>query len=142
MVDFETSSSTSEVSKSNLWKITSFSKNYGTSEGAVSHNVSYHQPLSPLLATKKGFMLIIILNNYQECPLPLTTCVFMNQPQILHSTTGPMPVISVSGQCISRQDMSSGPVFLSIHYLCLKRMMFKIMSLSLTNNFNPDLLHP
>ena len=41
MVDFETSSSKSEFSKSNSWKITS----YGTSEGAVSQNVLYHQPL-------------------------------------------------------------------------------------------------
>ena len=27
--------------------------------------------LSPLLVTKKGFMLNIILSNYQKCPLPL-----------------------------------------------------------------------
>ena len=49
MVDFETSSSKSEVSKSNSWKITSFSKTMALqrepSEGAVSHNVLYHQPL-------------------------------------------------------------------------------------------------
>ena len=38
-----------------------FLQNYGTSEGAVSHNVLYHQPL-PLLVTKKGFVLIIILS--------------------------------------------------------------------------------
>ena len=35
-----------EVMKSNSWKITSFSKNYFTSEGAVSHN------LYPLLVSK------------------------------------------------------------------------------------------
>ena len=40
-VDFETSTN-SEVSKSNSWKITSFSN---TSEGAVSHNVLTYQPL-------------------------------------------------------------------------------------------------
>ena len=45
MLDFETSKSNSEVSKTNSWKITSFSKNYVTSKGAVSHNVLYHQPL-------------------------------------------------------------------------------------------------
>ena len=28
--------------------------------------------LSPLLVIKKGFMIIIILSNYQQCPLPLT----------------------------------------------------------------------
>ena len=39
MLDFETSKS--EVSNSNLWRITSL-QNYVTSEGAVSHNVLYH----------------------------------------------------------------------------------------------------
>ena len=47
-----------------------FLENYATSEGAVSHNV-YTINLSPLLVTEKGFMLIIILRNYQKCPLPL-----------------------------------------------------------------------
>ena len=45
MLDFEASNSKSEVSKSNSWKIASFSKTYVTSEGAVSHNVLYDQPL-------------------------------------------------------------------------------------------------
>ena len=58
MLDFETSNSKSEVSKSN--------SNYVTSEGAVSHDVLYYQfNLSPLIVTKKGFMLIIILSDYQ-----------------------------------------------------------------------------
>ena len=46
MLDFETSKSYSEVSKSNSWKISSFSKTIVTSEGAVSHNVLYNQQLS------------------------------------------------------------------------------------------------
>ena len=53
MVDLETSIF-------NLWGLEIkfvenyfFLKNYGTSEGAVSHNVLYHQPL------------LIILSNYQ-----------------------------------------------------------------------------
>ena len=41
-----------------------FVENYVTSEGAVSHSVLYYQEL-PLLVTKWGFMLIIILSNYQ-----------------------------------------------------------------------------
>ena len=45
MLDFETSNSKLEVSKSNSWTITSFSKNYVTSEGAVFHNVLNYQPL-------------------------------------------------------------------------------------------------
>ena len=44
MLDYDTSKSNSEVSKSNSWKITSFVENYVTSEEAVSHNVFYYQP--------------------------------------------------------------------------------------------------
>ena len=45
MLDFETSYSKSEVySKSNSLKITSFLKNYSTSEGAVSQNVKMFTP--------------------------------------------------------------------------------------------------
>ena len=50
MLDFETSKSNSEVSKSisnNLVEIYFFLENYFlTSEGAVSHNVLYYQHLS------------------------------------------------------------------------------------------------
>ena len=45
MVDFETSSSKSEVSVEINMKNYFFLENYGTSEGAVSHNVLYYQPL-------------------------------------------------------------------------------------------------
>ena len=56
-----------------------FLENYGTLEGAISHNVLYHQPLpiirhqerfyannsfALLFVTKKGFMPIILLRNY------------------------------------------------------------------------------
>ena len=58
MLDFETSNSKSEVSKSNSWKITSFSK---TSEGAVSHNVLYYQQL-PITRYQVRFY----ANNYFE----------------------------------------------------------------------------
>ena len=70
MVDFETSSSKSEVSKSNSWKITSFSKTMAH-QRVPFLTMFYTINLSPLLVTKKGFMLIIILSiNYQQCPLP------------------------------------------------------------------------
>ena len=46
MLDFETSKSNSEVSKSNLVENYFFLENYVTSEGAVSHNVLYYQQLS------------------------------------------------------------------------------------------------
>ena len=58
--DFETSNSKSEVTKSNSLKITSFSKSTSLQrEPFLTIN------LSPLLVTKKGFMLVIILSNYQ-----------------------------------------------------------------------------
>ena len=64
MLDFETSNSKSEVSKSDSWKINSFSKT------ALLQRVPfltrfYTINLSPLLVTENGFMLIIILSNYQ-----------------------------------------------------------------------------
>ena len=45
VLDFETSSSKLEVSKSNPWENDFFLQNYVTSEGAVSHSVLYYQPL-------------------------------------------------------------------------------------------------
>ena len=45
MLDFETSNSKFEVLKSKLVGNYSFLENYVTSEGAVSHNILYHQPL-------------------------------------------------------------------------------------------------
>ena len=48
-IDFDTSKSNSEVSKSNsniLVENYFFLENYVTSEGAVSHNVLYYQQLS------------------------------------------------------------------------------------------------
>ena len=65
MLDFETSSSKSEVSKSNSWKITSFSKTTPLHGGGAFLTMFYTTNLSPLLITKSGFMLIIILSNYQ-----------------------------------------------------------------------------
>ena len=61
MLDFETSSSKSVVSKLNLWKITYFLKNYVTSEEAVYHNVLYYQPL-PITRYQVSFY----ANNYFE----------------------------------------------------------------------------
>ena len=62
--------SISEVSKSNLWEITSFSKNYITSEGAVSHNVFYYQPF-PITPYQVRFC----GNNYFE-QLPIVSTAF------------------------------------------------------------------
>ena len=64
MLDFETSNSKFEVSKSNSWKITSFSKTT-TLQGEPFLTMFYTINLSPLLVIKKGFMMIIILSNYQ-----------------------------------------------------------------------------
>ena len=64
MPDFETSSSKLEVSKSNSWKITSLSKTK-TLQREPFLTMFYTINLSPLLVTKWGLMLIIILSNYQ-----------------------------------------------------------------------------
>ena len=63
-LDFDTSNSKSEVSKSNSWKITSFSKTMSLQREPFLR-MFFTINLSPLLVTKKGFMLIIILSNYQ-----------------------------------------------------------------------------
>ena len=73
MVDFETSNSKSEVSKSNLWKITSFSNNNGTSEGVISHNVLYNQPL-PITRHQVRFY----ADHYFEY-LPIVSTAFKNK---------------------------------------------------------------
>ena len=64
MLDFKTSNPKSEVLKSNSWKITSFSKTTSLQRGCYS-KMCYTMNLSPLLVIKKGFMIIIILSNYQ-----------------------------------------------------------------------------
>ena len=64
MLDFETSNFKSEVSKSNSWKITSFVKTTLLQREPFLA-MYYTINLSPLLVTKRGFKLIIILSNYQ-----------------------------------------------------------------------------
>ena len=72
MLDFETSSSTckSEVSKPNSWKCC-FSRKLHYFRGSCLSQCFYTINLSPLLVIKKGFLIIIILYNYQQCPLPI-----------------------------------------------------------------------
>ena len=64
MLDFETSNSKLEVLKSNLWKITSFSKTTLLQRELFLTMCSTIN-LSPLLVSKQGFMLINILSDYQ-----------------------------------------------------------------------------
>ena len=64
MLDFETSKSYSEVSKSNSWKTTSFSKTTLLQREPFL-TMFYTINLCPLLVTKYGFMLIVTLSNYQ-----------------------------------------------------------------------------
>ena len=70
MLDFETSNSKLEVLKSNSWKITSFSKTTSL-QGELFLTIFYTTNLALLLVIKKGFMIIIILSDYQLCQLPL-----------------------------------------------------------------------
>ena len=58
------SSSKSEVSKSNSWKITSFAKTMALQREPFL-TMFYTINISPLLVTKKGFVLIMILSNHQ-----------------------------------------------------------------------------
>ena len=55
MVDFETSSSKSEIPKSNSWKITSFSKTMAL-QSELFLTMFYTINLSPLLVTVKGYV--------------------------------------------------------------------------------------
>ena len=68
MLDFETSNSKLEVSKSSLWIITL--EEYSASEGAVSHNVLYYQPL-PISRYRVRFY----ANNYFEY-IPMVSTAF------------------------------------------------------------------
>ena len=61
MHDFETSHSKSGVSKSNSWKITSFSEHMSL-QSEPFLTMFYTINHSPLLVTIKGFMLIFILS--------------------------------------------------------------------------------
>ena len=64
MLDFETSNSKSEFSKSSSLKITSSSETtFLLSEPFLTMFNTFN--LSQLLVTNQGFMLIIILSNYQ-----------------------------------------------------------------------------
>ena len=64
MLDFETSNSKLEVSKSNSWKITSLAKT-ASLQRELFLTMFYTINLSPLLVIKNDFMMIIILSNYQ-----------------------------------------------------------------------------
>ena len=64
LLDFGTSNSKLEVSKSNSWKISSFSKSTSLQREPFL-TMFYTINHSLLLVTKWGFMLIIILSNYQ-----------------------------------------------------------------------------
>ena len=64
MLDFGISKSNSEVLNSNSWKITSFSKTILLQREPFLTRF-YTINSSPLLVNKYGFMLIIILDNYQ-----------------------------------------------------------------------------
>ena len=75
MLDFGTSKSNSEVSKSNtniLVENYFLRKNNVTSEGAVSQNVLYYQQLS-IARYQVSFDASIILSNNQKCSLPLSS---------------------------------------------------------------------
>ena len=64
MLDFETSSLEFEVSKTNSWKIASFTKTTSL-QMELFFTMFYTINLSLLLVIKKGFLMIFFLTNYQ-----------------------------------------------------------------------------
>ena len=92
MLDFETSNSKSEVSKSNSWKITSFLKTTSI-QRELFLTMFYTINLSPLLVIKKGVMIIIFLSNYQKCPLPLNRVRFGGRNQQRFRLSWPLLII-------------------------------------------------
>ena len=74
MLDFETSNSKSEVSKSNSWKITSFSK---------TTSLQRELFLTMFYTINLSREVIIILSNYQQCPLPLSWSLFSGHHLII-----------------------------------------------------------
>ena len=64
-LDFETSNSKSEVSKSNSWKIDSFVKTTLLQREPFFWCIVLYYRQLPILVTKLGFMLRINLSNYQ-----------------------------------------------------------------------------
>ena len=84
MLDFGNSTSNSEVSKSNSNIIFSGKlRNYVTSEGAVSRTLFYTINSSPLLVTKKVFMITVILSNY-----PIQTILYSAVKKIIGTEIG------------------------------------------------------
>ena len=64
MLDFDTSNSKSEVSKSNSWKITYFSKSTSLQREPFL-TMFFTINSSPMLVTMSVFKLIFVLSNYQ-----------------------------------------------------------------------------
>ena len=70
MLGLDASNSKLEVSKSNSWENYFYLDNYATSEGALSHNVLYYQPL-PITCNQERFY----DDNYFE-KLPIVSTAF------------------------------------------------------------------
>ena len=72
MLDFETTSSKSEVSKSNTWKIASFSKTNVRHFSGSRFTQCFIQSTSPhYLLSSKFLCQQFCFSNYQQCLLPL-----------------------------------------------------------------------
>ena len=113
MLDFETS-------KSNLWKITSFSKTLSLQREPFL-TMFYSINLSTLLVTKNHFMLISILSNYQQCPLPLSREQFiamhgkMQQQMYQLMPQNHNLLLNISTQCA--QKVSAIKLLLNLNFL-------------------------
>ena len=115
-LDFETSNSKLEVPKSNSWKITSFAKTTSLQRKPFL-TMSYTINLSPLLVSKWGFMLIIILSNYQWCLVPFQV---LNESLKLDGGITPDGLISYNVKNQLFSEMWARPMPVNLHFMWIR----------------------
>ena len=107
-----TSSFKSAVSKSNLWKITSFSK-ITSLQREQFLTMSYTINLSPFIVTKKGFMLFFVCFDHNWIIIILTLCNFVifvttdhivNEPLMIQTNTTGEPEKAGTNQTMIATD--------------------------------------
>ena len=104
MLDFETSNSKLEVSKSNSWKLR-LSRKLRHFRGSCFSQCFIPSTSPPLLVIKKGFMIIITLSNYQQCPLPLSPTTEKKKPLCKLSDAQPTAAQPASNQSATTTEL-------------------------------------
>ena len=128
MLDFETSNFKLEVSKSNPWKITSFSKTTSLPR-ELFLLMFYTINRSQLLVVKKGFMMIIILSDSQQCPLPLTIII----SKVMHTNSNKCSEIQwhcLRGGLIIYNRMNGHTPMFTVRLMHLRMSLFSIATVT------------